>query len=71
MSIQQIAGIMRTMRKLSDSKTVRVFVTMPEDMRDNFERSCDGKPMAGVIREMIATRIGKRPARTRQTETAK
>lgn len=63
LSTAQITGIVRTMRKLGDTKTVRLFVPVSEEMRDQFEASCNGETMASVMREMIAERIAKKPAR--------
>lgn len=63
LSTVQITGIVRTMRKLGDTKTVRLFVPVSVEMRDEFEASCNGETMASVMRNMIAERIKKKPAR--------
>jgi hypothetical protein len=40
------------MKKLGAGQTVRVFVPMPEELRDRF-RAKHGKNMAGRIRELV------------------
>ena len=63
LSTVQITGIVRTMRKLSETKTVRLFVPVSVELRDEFQATCNGEPMAGVIREMMESRVKKKPAR--------
>lgn len=63
---------MRTMRKLSDEKTVRLFVPVPESMRDDFKRAVGSRQMSDVLREQIAAIIAsakpkrRRPARQQE-----
>lgn len=63
LSTVQITGIVRTMRKLGETETVRLFVPVSKEMRDEFQATCNGETMASVMRDMIADRIRKKPAR--------
>lgn len=57
------------MKKLGESKTVRVFVPMPVEMRDKFRAVIgdDNGGMAEAIRELVAERINQ--AGNSQNET--
>lgn len=58
------------MKKLGESKTVRVFVPMPVEMRDKFRAAIgnDSGGMAEAIRELVAERINQ-AAGNSQNET--
>lgn len=72
LSTAQITGIVRTMRKLGDGKTVRIFTPVPVELRDQFKAACNGDDMSGVMRELITSFIAEKakPARKRERETA-
>lgn len=65
---------MRTMKKLGEGDTVRLFVPVTVEMREAFREVCGDRNMADVVRDFIADTIAsakpKRRATARQKEDA-